>query len=94
MPPIDPIQNLLTSSVRIVDGQIEVNFTRLLYTGDTARDFNLTDNCFYLLVASGRVANFNTSMIMRHTYTASSMNQFCFCPSGAGMVASKCNDKN
>ena len=80
MPPLDTIQNVMETSARIVDGQIEVNFTRLLNTGDTVQDFNLADNCFYLLVASGRVANFNTSMIMQHTFRASSSDQFCFCP--------------
>ena len=80
MPPLDTIQNVMETSARIVDGQIEVNFTRLLNTGDTVQDFNLADNCFYLLVASGRVANFNTSMIMQHTFRASSSDRVLFLP--------------
>ena len=91
MPPRDAVQNVMSTSVTLINGQIEVNFTRPLETGDSS-DFNLTDNqeCFYLLVASGEVADFDAYRIMRHDFRAASMDRYCFSsappPSGAGMI--------
>ena len=98
MPLRDAEQDVTSTSVTLVNGQIEVNFTRPLETGND-NDFNLTDNqnCFYLLVASGEVADFDTYMIMQHDYRAASMDRYCFSsappspPSGAGMITGNWN---
>ena len=66
-PPVDDQQDLTESSAVHDNGVTTISFSRKLATGDTGKDFDLTDDLFWLFAYGGPFSGSNPGSIGYHS---------------------------